>query len=366
MNKAKKTYLSWEMKKLIPLFVVSALYVIVIFASAYISLEDYQSQVLLSFGSTDYSCFLLGDVFMHSVQDYMEDIHGFAVIVFSTMLIILNFRFEHRTGISDFLRVLPISEAEKTRIKLLAGESIILFVSLFFGLCGSFVNSILAPGINQVNSMYLPGGSTTNTYMILWMTALVMFLSLSGIYLVLFAVQSMVHNMPIAFALGTGVLCIPRFLTVIYQFIITSSHTFSTDKIFYIYPLPNIIECSSDSQYQSIAYESVVWKGYNQFVVLCVATIVIALLAIGLSIAKRWNIRESSNNIVNVDGILRFFMIGLSVCAGISITFITNRSYYYDSYAVYRFVALSLIASAVVYFALYALTKILYRIKRES
>lgn len=334
MSKPAVTYMKREWKKVLPVLVLSVCYAAFVFVLVFLSMSDMNTSFRLMMAYPDgYSSFEIGDMFITSMYDVLSRFHGFAVIVFEAMLIRKVFYQENRAGISDFLRIIPIKERNKAAMKVCAGESAIFGFCVFFGVFGTITNAILSKGLAE-NASIMPiekltdGGVMSNAYLMIWQTSGMMFLALSAMFLVLFVMQSCIHNMPVAMFAGFGMLFVPTYYTLLYEMTtIKDLHMSKVAGVFLNhYPAINFgDEYIGETEIYTMGAE---W-GYMGEKILFLAVVIVAAVGIlALLLRMRWNIRESNNRMINSPAVTEFIVTGFSISAGTAVAVITGNMPY--------------------------------------
>ena len=342
-----------EWKKVLPVFALSVCYAAFVFILVFLALSDANTSFRLKMAYPDgYPSFEIGDMFITAMYNVLIEFHGFAVIVFEAMLVRKVFYQENRAGISDFLRILPIKERNKAAMKVCAGESAILGFCVFFGVFGTITNAILSKGLAE-NASIMPiekitdGGSLSNAYSMIWQTSGMMFLALSAMFLVLFVVQSCIHNMPVAMFAGFGMLFVPTYYTVIYEMTTIKDLHMSEVAGSFLHHFP-MLHYGNEYIGETEIYTMQAGFGYLGEKILFLAAIgILALL-----LRMRWNIRESNNRMINSPAVAEFIVTGFSISAGTAVAVITGNIPYPEAETVmeeYGFFIVTLIVGCIVW-----------------
>ncbi len=334
MSKPAVTYMKREWKKVLPVFVLSVCYAAFVFILVFLALSDMNTSFRLEMAYPDeYPSFEIGDMFITAMYDVLIKFHGFAVIVFEAMLIRKVFYQENRAGISDFLRILPIKERNKAAMKVCAGESAILGFCVFFGVFGTITNAILSKGLAE-NASIMPiekvtdGGSLSNAYSMIWQTSGMMFLALSAMFLVLFLMQSCIHNMPVAMFAGFGMLFVPTYYTMLYEMTTIKNLHMSEVAGSFLNHFP-MLHYGDEYIGETEIYTMQAEFGYmGEKILFLAVVIVVAIGILALLLRMRWNIRESNNRIINSPAVTEFIVTGFSISAGTAVAAITGNMPY--------------------------------------
>lgn len=349
MNKATVTYMKREYKKVLPVFVLAILYIGFIFGNVYMELADTSTEVLLSFCYTsEYGYFELGNMFVGRIVNTMETVHMIFILIFEFLLIQRVFYQENRAGVSDFLRILPIREKNKVAIKALAGESVIAAFCLLFGAAGSLTYAVLAPGLTEAVGFFQHAGVTVDPYLVIWQVTLLMFLALSVIFCVMFLTRMCIHNQVLAAIGGVGILFVPVYYSYIFHVISggIGSKMYEVAQAF-TNPLPRAAMFATED---NINRYVAVWESYSEKVIFLLVLAAVVLIAVLVSMWKKWNIRESNSTIVNSPGVAEFFVTGFSFSVGMGWNFLTGSySYGMSGTQLYVYFIESIIVGAIVW-----------------
>ena len=139
MNSQYRTYMKREIKKTYPLLIVGLLF-LVFMAVITTSMTKgvYEGALLeLSDHFTSHGVWGMGDVvnlfinaaFGGSISTY----YTLAILVFLVVLLQQTFLHENRSGIADFLQVLPLRERDKVIMKLINAHVAIAIYTVSFG-----------------------------------------------------------------------------------------------------------------------------------------------------------------------------------------------------------------------------------------
>lgn len=331
MSKPVITYLKREIKKVLPVLILGIVYVAFIFGIVYLNLRDKYMDAILSFAYSDwFSVDEIGDLFINRLCSYMEEFHLIFIIVFIGILVYRVFYQENRAEISDFLRTLPVKDWQKLWIKVGVGEGVILLVCALFGVTGTVMNAILNPKFQEISSFFPGDHAPVGSYVMLWQIVLMMFLGMSAIFLVLFAAQSIIHNVAVAFCVGSGVLFAPFYFTTVYESVVNDSYIAHSIPLSLLMYYPEYIyggeAIDVDLSYvgeqpmsMSVTIANAQWEWFSEKLLFLLVLILIALVIITAVAAFRWNIRESSNSIINSKAVTEFIFTGISVAVAASI-----------------------------------------------
>ena len=320
MSRAVITYAKREMKKLIPVLVLGVGYILFLFFKVYLDVRNFRLDGLLSFaypGSFEITKYI-GDVFLSYMAERMNSLHSVAVLVLEIFLIFRLFYQENRSEISDFLRILPIREWQKIWIKAGAGEILILCISVLFGAIGTCFNLVIDSGVQEINSMirYRSEGESVNSFAGIWLTALLLFLSMSAIFLVLFAAQCCIHSMLIGFLTGFGILFTPMY----FSSALLGNRNWSIGALLSPYP-EGAIGWTMDYAYseQGLFEVHAIWEYLPEKVGFLLIAILAALIVLVAASRFYWHIRESANSIINSKAVMEFILTGLALAVAVGI-----------------------------------------------
>lgn len=364
MSKPAVTYMKREFRKVMPVFVLAALYAGAVCALLYGRLCDANTEMRLLFSYPESYGVRVGDTFIIELCDILDKFHAIAVIILEILLIQKVFYLENRAGICDFLTILPIRQRDKILMKVCAGESVIFGFCLLFGVLGSAVNAALNPGLSEINAFVPNMARVANSYAMLWQIVLMMFLSMSAIFLVLFVVQCCIHNVPVATFTGIGILLAPIYYTSLNYLMTSLGRGLMKVTMGLIHPYPDIDGAlvNQDSPYEEISVSLIHWDTMQFMFLFLAAVIVIALGILVLSFRFRWNIRESDYSLINSPAVTEFIITGFSVSVGTAAAWflgyeirMTPRGMTGNSY---QFFVASLIAGAVVWAAAHVIAAV--------
>lgn len=321
MNKAAVTYMKRELKKVLPVFILSVLYAGFIFFCVAMELANQNIEARLYFAYPDYFSFPQGgNLFGYALSMIMYQFHTLGVVLIEALLIRKVFQMENRAGVSDFLRILPVKEHHKLLMKIGAGELMLAGFSIVFGLFGTFVNWLYETELTEINSFIMNTADQPNVYAMIWQMVLVMFLALSAMFLIMFVAQCCIHNMPMAMIVGLGVLFVPFFMSGIYTTMTEKSSNMMeiTGSLISHYPM-----METENMVSSVGGEVSVlngtWELFVPKIIFLLSLIVLAAVLLVLTVHFRWNIRESNNVLINSPMVAEFICTGFSICAAAAI-----------------------------------------------
>lgn len=359
MSKPAVTYIKREYRKVFPVFILSVCYAAFVFIILYLSLQNENTDLRLGLAYTDqYSYFETGDMFFGSLFTILNSYHAFAVILFEALLIRKVFYQENRAGVSDFLRILPIRERNKVIMKICAAESAILGFCAVFGLFGTITYNTLRTGFEERAGIFpveklMKDAVASDACKMIWQMAFLMFLALSAMFLVLFLLQSCVHNMPAALFAGFGILLAPYYYTSLYSAVSRWGGDMSEVTASFVSHYPFYVSRSADVGYTTVTGYFAMWQCYSKMVWFLAAVILIAAVMLAIGLRLHWNIRESNNTLVNSPAVREFIVTGLSLSVGTGAAYLTGNLPYpsmemsfMDKYA---FFFVTLIVGAVVW-----------------
>lgn len=320
MSRAVITYAKREMKKLIPVLVLGVGYILFLFFKVYLDVRDFLVDGLLSFSYPGgFEIHHYGDVFLSPMAERMNDFHPVAVLVLEIFLIFRLFYQENRSEISDFLRILPVREWQKIWIKAGAGEILILCISILFGAVGTSFNLVIDSGVQEINSMirYQSAGESVNSFAGIWVTALLLFLSMSAIFLVLFAAQCCIHSILIGFLTGFGILSAPMYFC---SALLGRNYIWIISALMAPYP-EWAIGWTTDYAYseQELLEVHAIWDYLPEKVGFLLIAILAALIVLVAASRLYWHIREVANSIINSKAVMEFILTGLALAVAVGI-----------------------------------------------
>ncbi len=326
MNKAIVTYGKREFKKVLLLPIVSVIYVIGVFVTQYFTIENELLTHYLAHGfSGYYDMDSLGDVYMKYLCDnILNDVHWIFTVLFVAFLIQRLFYLENSGDVSDFLRLLPIQERTKVFVKLLIGEGLILFLSTVFGIVGTIsfqhANSYL-----QLRNQMVANMAPENGVLMIWQLALMMFVTMSAMFMVFYLAQSCIHHRALAFAAGIGVLGMPLLIATVVcdLFGVDTSLMSAACAITNMLPLTDTIRMI-ESGHTYIGVYGTYWDGYLTTIILWGSMTVIAAALIVLSVKMRWNVKESSNRLINSRCVRSFLISGIVFAVAMIVAMIVS------------------------------------------
>ncbi len=326
MSRPTMVYIKREMKKVIPPLVLAVFYTVITYLLVFMVIKDELPYNLLALaGYSDIAGIARGgDLFLDGLRLVMGQVAFFGVIFFEFILILRLFATENRSEISDFIRLLPLKEWKKTWIKAGVGEAVILVSCLLFGLAGTVMNAVYTPQVQAFNGLF-PGGMTnTDSCLMLWQIVLFVFMAMSAIYLILFAVQLCIHNMLLAFAVGGGILLSIEYFVTIFRNIY-GGMIGGIPRSLMEY-LPYRIETSLEYMYETIYVYDLEWSFYTDRLLFLLILCIIGIAIILLSIQCHWCIRENNFTLLNSNVVLQFILTGISLVAGMGISFASGNA----------------------------------------
>lgn len=370
MNKPAATYMKREFRKVMPVFVLAALYAGAVCTVLYQYLCNENTDMYLLFTYPGNLYGRTGDMFIVDLCQVLAKIHPVAVILLEILLIQKVFYLENRAGICDFLTVLPIRQRDKILMKVCAGESVIFGFCLLFGILGSAVNAALNPGLSEMNAFVPNMAQTVNSYAMLWQIVLMMFLSMSAIFLVLFVVQCCVHNVAVATFTGIGILLAPIYYTYLNYEMTLVGHNLTEVTMGLIYPYPDgeTALMHQQSPYDEIAVSLIQWDTRQSMFLFLAAVIVLALGVLVLVLRLRWNIRESDYSLINSPAVSEFLITGFSISVGTAVAYFSNYTIHMTPKGMsgdsYKFFVVSFIAGVVVWASVHVIAAVNARRQR--
>lgn len=326
MSQPTIVYAKREIKRVLPLLVLAVFYTAFTYLLVYRGIRGRAASGLAALAGYSevvgiYEC---GDLFLEALREMLEHLSFFGVIFFEFLLILRLFSAENRSEISDFIRILPLKEWKKTWIKAVVGEAVILISCLMFGLTGTVMDAVFTPQIQMMNKIIPNGTTNTNSCLMIWQIVLFLFLAMSAIYLILFAVQLCVHNMLLAFALGGGILVSILYFVLVFSSIYGGRAGAGARGI--SRSLMDYLPYCSEKQYEYMNYgivsvNEMKWSYYTERLLFLLLLCGIGTAVILLSIRCRWSIRENQFKLVNSNAVQQFIFTGISLAAGMGISY---------------------------------------------
>lgn len=178
--------------------------------------------------------------------------------------------------------------------------------------------------MSEVND-FIPGMGSFDSYAILWQISLMMFLTMSAIYLVLFVVQCCIHSVPLAAFVGVGILLVPSYYTLISWFFSDKLLNMTEVAGCFLYPYPEY-SYEGISAYDIMQPISVSWDQLTYKLVFLFVVILLSLAVLVLVLRNRWNIRESNNSVINSPAVREFIITGFSISVGAGVSVVFNDS----------------------------------------
>lgn len=360
MSKPAVTYMKRELKKVMPVFGLSAMYAALIVAGLCYYLCDRNTVMRLYFVYPSGMFIESGDLFIGYLSRILYKFHPIAVIVLEILLIRKVFYLENRAGVCDFLRILPIRERNKIWMKVCAGESVIFGFCFLLGCGASMVHVIFNSELEEINAFIPNMPQTVNSFAMLWQIVFMIFLSMSAIFLVLFVMQCCIHSVPLATFAGVGILFTPIYYVLLNYELTSLGRDMITVVMGLIYPFP--VEDRMVSDFSDGVTVLVEWDAQRTMCLFLLAIIVLAIGMIILALRLRWNIRESNNSLINSPVVAEFILTGFSLSIGTVVAVISDREIHLTWRGMtgnsYQFFVVSLIAGAVVWAALHVVSAV--------
>ncbi len=326
MSKAILTYGKRELRKVLLSPIFSLIWVVLLFGVLNSGFHALMRDSYLAHGFTEHiSIYTVGDLFFFYLCEMaLDEVYMISALMFEIFLVQRLFYLENRDGVSDFLRILPIRERDKAWVKIGIGEVMNLFFALSFGVIGTIVYSTTESGI-LLRSYMLPGGATsTNGVLVIWQIALMMFVTMSAIFLVFYLAQSCIHHRAVAFLVGFGVLGVPALFAYNANQIFKGAGKMKSVTLAAFQPIPDIRREEMVVQdYSYIEKYVVSWDWYDEAMIFWGIICVIAGVLIAVALKYRWNVKESSNRIINSDRVRSFLVSGVSFAVAMSIAVLT-------------------------------------------
>nr|MBP3598208.1 hypothetical protein [Eubacterium sp.] len=329
MNKAIMTYGKRELKKVIVLPILAVLYIVLLFLlhGILVSGESYAQYVAHGFPGVA-GIYGTGDLYFHYLcERIMPDFTWLTAIFFVVFLVQRLFYLENRDGVSDFLRVLPIREREKTLVKLTIGESLILFYALLFGIAGTISYKCVNPSLRFRSEIIMNGSTDTNGLLVLWQMASLMFVTMSAMFLVYYLAQCCIHHRALAFVIGTGVLGVPALISYALNQILSTDASWNDVTFAIVIPYPEADTGAYLESWNTYIEKYVVqWKWYPSAMVFWLCVCVLIGILIAVAVKCRWNIKESSNRLINSGYVCTFIISGVTFCVALSVAMLRTAA----------------------------------------
>lgn len=340
MNSAIRTYGKREFRKISLLPVFSLVYTLLVYGTLSYVMNGLITEHYLKHGFSDMASYImLGDCFFYYLYEViMSAYHVIFVLGFEIFLVQRLFYLENREGVSDFLRVLPVREKDKVLVKVVIGESMNAFFALIFGVVGTITYKMFERDLVFQNQVF---GSTTSTnaFLLIWQVSLLMFVTMSAIFLVLYLAQSVIHHRAVAFGVGAGVLFVPAVFAAMVIEVLDGSYQWIYAAISPLKPYAQgeMVTLLDGEDFTANRF-LVEWNCYSESVILWSAIAVLAGVLIAVSVKCRWNLRESSNRMINSSGVHSFLISGIAFCAAMSVTVMADlfiNTVNYECFSVY-------------------------------
>lgn len=322
MNSQYRTYMKREIKKTYPLLIVGLLF-LVFMAVITTSMTKgvYEGALLeLSDHFTSHGVWGMGDVvnlfinaaFGGSISTY----YTLAILVFLVVLLQQTFLHENRSGIADFLQVLPLRERDKVIMKLINAHVAIAIYTVSFGVILSLSCLSVNDNLQKVADYYYTSFTQINPYAVIWQSVLLRFLGMSSLYLVFFLTITCIHNRFLSYAVGIGLMISPAAFCLWYDDILRYGQERNLIVRYfvpcYFFPDTTYVDTSAGDSYTIVQ-----WGDYGAHALFYVGTIVVAALLIVLAVRRKWHIREAHNVLMNEEVAVQFVITGISLCTAL-------------------------------------------------
>ena len=350
------TYMKREIKKVYPLVVVGIVFLLLCAVMVVEHLSGQYEQSLLSLSGHEISAwgtYLENNQFLWTIFDTAASGYFiFAIVIFLVVLLQRTFWQENRSGIADFLQVLPLKERDKMAMKLINGHLAIATYVVSFGVIMSIACGSVNDKLREISGFYYQTYENVNPYVVIWQSVLLQFLGMSAIYLLFFLVISCIHSRILAYLVGIGLLISPAAFCEWYDEVLQRSgegkliaHIFNP---FYFFPETTYVTSAGDFYSDNAKLK---WEYYSSHVIFLVAIIIVAGALIALAVSKKWHIREAYNVLMNQEGAAQFVITGISLCGGLfGAEFIMELVFYdIDGISMTAYWILALIITLVMY-----------------
>ena len=356
MRNQYRTYMKREIKKTYPLLIAGILFLLLAgivaasmtkgaYEAALLEMSDhFTSQTVLSM--SDATDLFVKAAFGRSAPAF----YMMAILVFLVLLLQQTFSQENRSGIADFLQVLPLRERDKVIMKLINAHAAIALYTLSFGVIMSLSCLSVNGSLQKVTEFYFKSFTQTNPYSLIWHSVLLQFLGMSSMYLIFVLTITCIHNRFLSYAIGVGFLISPVAFSLWFGDIFRYGQERSLIVRYFLpcYFFPDVlcIGTSGDDSYLNIE-----WDGYGAHITLYIGMIVVAGALIVFAVSKKWHIREAHNVLMNDETAAQFVITGIAFCTALfGADFILQMiTYGRDHYSMVTYWVLCIIITIICY-----------------
>ncbi len=322
MNSQYRTYMKREIKKTYPLLIVGLLFLVFmavvttsmtngVYEGALLELSDHFTSHAV-WGMGEVANLFINAVFGGSAATY----YTIAILVFLVVLLQQTFLHENRSGIADFLQVLPLRERDKIIMKLINAHVAIAIYTVSFGVILSLACLSVNDNLQKVADYYYTSFTQINPYAVIWQSALLQFLGMSAIYLIFFLTITCIHNRFLSYVVGIGLMISPAAFCLWYDDILRYGQERNLIVRYfapcYFFPDTTYVDTSAGDSYTIVQ-----WDGYGAHVLFYAGTIVVAALLIVFAVRRKWHIREAHNVLMNEEVAAQFVITGISLCTAL-------------------------------------------------
>lgn len=333
MNCQYRTYMKREIRKTYPLLLLGILFLLFMgMVVAGMTSGMYEDVLIQMSGHDTYNNsvvsvenLFLNTLFGNSYSTY----YTMAILIFLVLLLQKTFLYENRSGVADFLQVLPIRERDKILMKLINAHMAIALYSLSFGAIMSISCWSVNDKLQQVAEFYYKSHTELSPYVVIWQSTLLQFLGMSATYLIFFLTISCIHNRFLSYAIGIGLMISPAAFCMWYDNILCYGQESVLTVRYFIpcYFFPDMLYMDSVNGY---GYSHISWEGYREHIFYYIGVIVVAAALIVLAVFRKWHIREAHNVLMNEEIAAQFVITGISLCAGLFGSAFVLEMVYYD------------------------------------
>lgn len=322
MSNQYRTYMKREIRKTYPLLIVGIVFLAFMgMLAASMTNGLYEGALLeMSDHFTEHIAWEMGEtvnLFINAAfGGSASTFYTMAIFVFVVMLLQQTFLHENRSGIAEFLQVLPLRERDKVILKLINAHVAIAIYTLSFGAILSLSCLSVNGNLQKVAELYNKSYQQVNPYGLIWQSVLLQFLGMSAIYLVLFLTITCIHNRFLSYAVGIGLLISPTAFSLWYDDILCYGQDRGLIVRYFLpgYFFPDVTYVDASN---GITYSLIQWDGYRAHIFLYLGIIVAAAALIVLAVSKKWHIREAHNVLMNDEVAAQFVMTGIAFCTAL-------------------------------------------------
>lgn len=368
MRNQYRTYMKREIKKTYPLLILGILFLVFMGITATSMTKGRYEGALLEMSDhfSEHMAMEMGEtvnLFINAVfGGSFSAFYTMAILVFVVMLLQQTFLHENRSGIADFLQVLPLRERDKVILKLINAHVAIAIYTLSFGVIYSLCCLSVNGSLQKVSELYNKSYHQINPYGMIWQSVLLQFLGTSAIYLVLFLTIMCIHNRFLSYAVGIGLLISPAAFSLWYDDILC----YGQDRGLliryflpcYFFPETTYVDASNGMSYTLIQWEG----GYKEHIFLYLGIIVVAAALIVLAVSQKWHIREANNVLMNEEVAAQFVITGIAFCFALfGADFMLQIIWYNRNYSMESYWGVCVIQCVIFYIILSIIRRLLER-----